>query len=142
MFTSIRRSRWPTWKMNTEKILTTLVILNLVFTSMIVLVLSDNALSRDEAVELSKNSELVGTLMQNADRYTSEVHYLDKTRVNRAREGMPWLQQCYPKDRSVWTITWYIHPKEGAPGAYADVVSHVIDAETGEILHEGTFAAR
>lgn len=141
MFRSIRTSRWPTWKMNTERILTTLVILNLVLTSITALVLSSHPLSRDEAVELSRNSELVCILMEDAVGYSLEVHYMNKTQVNRARETNPRLQEIYPEDRSVWTITWYIHP-EDAPSAYAHVVSHVIDAETGQILHEGTLGLR
>ena len=54
------------------------------------------------------------------------------------REEMPWLLKFYQKDRSVWIVTWYVRRK-GAPSAYSGVVSYVIDAETGQILHEGTF---
>jgi len=79
--------------------------------------------------------------MEEAVGHALEVHYMNKTQVNRAREGMPWLQKYYPKDRSVWIVTWYIRP-EGAPSAYRNVVSHVIDAETGRIWHEGWLAAR
>ena len=105
------------------------------------LVVRGDSLSREEAIEISRNSKLVRSLLEDSDRYTLEVHYMNETQVNKTREEQPWLQKFYPKDHSVWSVTWYIHP-EGAVSAFAHVVSHVIDAETGQILHEGWASMR
>jgi len=126
---------------NAEKVITTLVVLSFTLTLMSTFIVAGNSLTKEEAIEISRNSQLVQSLLEDADRYTLEVHYLNQTQVNEAREEYPWLQEFYPKDRSVWTVTWYIHPM-GATSAFAYVVSHIIDAETGQILHEGWLSAR
>ena len=83
-------------------------------------------LTKGEAIEISRNSELVQRLLDDADRYTLEVHHQNRTNF--------W-------DRGVWHIVWYIHP-EKAPSAFAYVASHTIDDRTGEILDEGTASLR
>jgi len=128
-------------RINAERTFSILIITAFVLTSIIVYATGSNSLSREEAIDISRRSELVCTLMENADRHTLEVHYMNKTQVNKAREEMPWLKEDFPENRSVWTVTWYIHP-EGAVSAFAYVVSHVIDAETGQILHEGWVSMR
>jgi len=107
--------------MNAEKLLVILVVFAFAFTSINMLVLQGNALTKEEAIEISRNSELVRSLLEDADWYTLEVHYLNNTQV--------------------WHIMWYIHPRD-AVSAFRYVVSHIIDDETGEILAEGSMSAR
>lgn len=127
--------------LNLERMMVMLVIVSFAFTSINIFAVQGFSLTREEAIEISRNSKLVRNLLEGADYYTLEVHYLNKTQVNEAREEYPWLQKYYPKDRSVWTVSWYIHP-EGAVSAFRYGVWHVIDAETGQILHEGSASAR
>lgn len=107
--------------MSAEKLLVILVVFAFAFTSVNMLVLQGNALTKEEAIEISRNSELVRSLLEDADRYTLEVHYSNNTRV--------------------WLIMWYIHPRD-AVSAFSYGVGHTIDDETGEILHEGSVSFR
>lgn len=108
---------------NLERIMAILVIASFSLTSINILIVQGNFLTIEEAIEISRNSELVQNFLEDADRYTLEIHYSNQT------------------DHGVWLITWYIHP-EDAVSAFAYVVSHTIDAETGEILREGSASMR
>ena len=113
--------------MNLEKIMAILVIVSFSLTSINILIVQEISLTKEEAIEISRNSKLVRSFLEDADRYTLEVHHLNKTQA-----GM---------DHGVWDITWYIHPNN-APSAFAYVVSHTIDEETGEILREEAMSLR
>ena len=104
-----------------EKTLTMLIISVLMLASATTLALQEGTLTREEAIEISRNSSLVRALLEETNLYTLEVHYLNQTKV--------------------WNVRWYIHPSE-APSAFAYVVNHEIDGQTGEILHEGTASMR
>ena len=108
-------------KMNIEKMIMALVIVPLALTSINTLIIQGNSLTREEAIEIGKNSQLVQSLFKNAEFYTLEVNYENQT--------------------DVWHITWYIHPM-GAVSAFRYVVGQSIDGETGEILDEGATSAR
>jgi hypothetical protein len=110
-----------------EKLMAILVISVFALTSISIFVVRGGSLTREEAIEISRNSKLVRSLLEGADRYTLEVHYLNKTQVY--------------EDHGVWSIMWYIHPID-APSAFAYVVSHTINEETGEILSEGSASLR
>jgi len=114
-------------KVNLEKILVILVVASFVFTSINIFAARRGLLTREEAIEISRNSKLVQSLLENADRYTLEVHYLNKTQSG--------------KEHGIWKIMWYIHPT-GAISAFEYGVSHSIDEETGEILDEGWISFR
>jgi hypothetical protein len=110
-----------------EKALATFVVFLFALTSISIFVIQRDLLTKEEAIKISKNSELVQSLLENADRYTLEVHYLNKTQNG--------------KDNGVWYITWYIHPT-GAVSGFSYVVGHSIDGETGQILDEGSASLR
>ena len=114
-------------RVNAEKVIATFVVLSFTLTLMSTLIVAGNSLTKEEAIEISRNSKLVQSLLEDADRYTLEVHYQNKTESG--------------KEHGIWLITWYIHPT-GATSAFAFVISHAIDEETGEILYEGTASAR
>lgn len=113
--------------MDMERILAMLVIVSFVFTSINMFVVQGGSVTKEEAIEISRNSKLVRSLLEGADRYTLEVHYLNKTQSG--------------KNHRRWHITWYIHPT-GAVSAFSYIVSHSIDSKTGEILAEGWASAR
>ncbi|MDH5449700.1 MAG: hypothetical protein OEX77_02200 [Candidatus Bathyarchaeota archaeon] len=112
---------------NIERVIVTLVIASFAFTSINILFVHGGSLTMEEAIEISRNSRFVQSLLEDSDRYTLEVHYLNQTQVN--------------GDHGVWDIVGYIHPK-GASSSAADVISHRVDEETGEILREGYLVAR
>lgn len=89
--------------------------------------LAGSSVTRQEAIEIGRNSDLVSSLLEHADRYSLKVYYRNRTQANR--------------DHGVWTITWCIHQK-GDPSGAAASVSQAIDEETGEILDEGFLVHR
>jgi len=110
-----------------EKLIVIFAVIVFALTFISMFVVRGGSLSREEAIEISRNSKLVRSLLEGADRYTLEVRYLNETQVY--------------EDRGVWSIMWYIHPID-APSAFAYVVSHTINEETGEILSEGSASLR
>lgn len=109
---------------NIERTMATLAIVSFALTSINTLIVKGNMLTRKEAIEISRNSELMRSLLEDAERYTLEVHYSKQT-----------------ENHNIWFVMWYIHP-EGAVSAFAYCISHIIDGETGEILYEGSASAR
>lgn len=107
---------------NAEKIFVALVLSSFALTSVVVLFGPRRLLTREEAIEISRNSELVQNQLKRSDRHTLEAHYKNMTRVS---------------DHGMWRITWYIH-MIGAPSISDIIVVHEIDEVTGEILVEGT----
>ena len=126
---------------NLERIMVILVIVSFAFTSINLISAQGGPITREEAIEISRNSQLVQSLLENADRYTLEVSYLNRTQVNKMRENLRWFRECCSENRSVWIVSWYIHPI-GARSGFAYSVGHVIDGETGEILDEGAASIR
>ena len=130
--------------MSLEKTIAVLVIVSFALTSTNSLILHVGLITREEAIEISRRTELVQSAIEDADYYglvEGDTFYLNQTQVNKAREESPWLRKYYPKDSSVWIVTWHFHPK-GAPSAAGLIVCHIIDAETGQILHEGQLGLR
>lgn len=113
--------------LDAKKATVILVVFSFTLTSINMFVVQGGSLTKQEAIGISRNSKLVRSLLEGADYYTLEVHYLNKTQIN--------------KDHGVWCITWYIHPMDAA-SAFRYVVSHSIDEETGEILDEGWASMR
>jgi len=105
------------------------------------LVLQGFSLTKEEAIEISRDSDTVRSRLEGSDNYSVEVHYMNSTEVNNARERFPSDREIYPENRSIWTVTWSIHAKGTHTGALA-IISHVVDAETGQILYEGLMGTR
>jgi len=124
-----------------EKVIVTLVVLSFALTVINMLVFQGFSLTKEEAIEISRSTRLVQDWLAEADRYGLEVFYLNSTQVNKAREEFPGLREMYPENRSIWVVTWYIHPKD-AVSSFAYVAGHVIDEETGQIFYEGSASAR
>ncbi|UCE15974.1 MAG: hypothetical protein JSV12_09030 [Candidatus Bathyarchaeota archaeon] len=125
-----------------EKTIIVLVVISFIFASANSFILHVPFITREEAIEISRRTELVQSYMEDADYYwlvEGAVRYLNQTTVNRAREEAPWLRDIYPKDGSVWIVEWSFR-WERFPGGV--IVGHVIDAETGQILDEGALHLR
>ena len=100
------------------------ITLFLLFTTILlasVQIFASSLVTKEEAIEISRSSGLVRALLEEADLYTLEVHYLNQTKE--------------------WLVMWYIHPMD-AVSSFRYGVSHRIDGETGEILYEGTSSIR
>lgn len=81
-----------------------------------------SSLTKEEVIEISRNSPLVQKSFENSDRYAIEVHPPD--------EG-----------HDTWEVSWYIHVR-GDPSAAAIGVTQNIDGKTGEIVAEGSIGLR
>jgi len=110
-----------------EKLIVIFAVIVFALTFISMFVVRGGSLTREEAIGISRNSKLVRSLLEGADRYTLEVYYLNKTQVY--------------ENHGIWSITWYIHPID-APSAFAYVVSQTINEETREILSEGSASLR
>jgi hypothetical protein len=109
-------------KPDAEKIVIAAGLIFLAFASMETFATSGQKLTREEAIEISRNSPLVQESFENSDYYAIEVHPPDER-------------------HDTWEITWYIHPI-GAPSAAAIGVTQNIDELTGEIVAEGSIGLR
>ncbi len=128
---------------NAEKVIVTLVLLSFALTSINRLVVQGRSLTREEAIEISRNSELIRSLwhlVEDADWYTLEAYYLNETRTGELKEQNPEYYEFLPDDHGVWLVTWEIGPSKSGPATI--IVEHYIDEETGEILHEGGISLR
>ncbi|UCE16203.1 MAG: hypothetical protein JSV12_00880 [Candidatus Bathyarchaeota archaeon] len=123
-----------------EKTIIVLVVISFIFASANSFILHVPFITREEAIETSRRTELVQSYMETADDHFVKAGYLNRTQVNKVREENPYFQERYPKDSSVWIVSWYIHPK-GA-GSVTIMVIHIIDAETGQIWREEHGSAR
>lgn len=124
---TLQYNMWVTLNLDFEKTLLFLAVTLLAATLVGTLAVAGTPITKEEAIEISKNTKTVQSFLETADNYFLEVHYLNKTHTE--------------KDYGIWNIVWYIHPI-GAPSAAAYVVSHSINEETGEIMSEGTGSIR
>jgi len=115
-----------TLAVNIERVIVTLVIASFALTSINTLILQGNSLTREEAIEISRNSKLVQSLLEGADWYTVQARHLNKTQNG--------------KDHEIWHVTWHINPQ--GLGGVDYLVTHDIDEETGETLYEACLGLR
>lgn len=98
-----------------------------------VITLYGPVMSTEEAVEMSKNSELVKEGMQIA-KVTIEVHYFNSSTVETFRNGFNAEDfERVPEGHAAWEIIWWFALKDN-PGGYNVIV--VVDAETGVIAYD------
>ena len=109
-----------------EKIFVALVVSLFALTSVLVLFGPRRLLTREEAIEISRNSELVQRLLEDSDKHYVRADYMNMTGVS---------------DHGIWYISWLIHPT-GAGSATGTVVTHRIDEVTWEILKETSIEHR
>lgn len=111
---------------NAEKLLVSLVVLSFALTSLVIFLGPRRLVTREEAIEISRNSESVRSLLEDSDKHYFRVHYMNMTGIS---------------DHGMWYINWLIH-LIGTGSAAGVVVTHHIDEVTGEILKEGRLELR
>lgn len=118
-----------------EKVIILLVIGAFVVTSANSLVGLDDSITRAEAVEISKNSNLVKEGLAIAYRFAIETNYYNSSMVEQLKLGHNReIYEKVPKGHSVWQVVWWFRYKEGMATGYTVIV--IVDAETGTIIHE------
>ena len=128
--------------MSVEKIIIILVIFSFFLTSINVLGMQGDVLTREEAIEISKNSSLVQEGLAKAYYATIETHFYNSQRIEELKEwhsneifkNVPkdaFWEEKVPEGHSVWEVIWYF--KEGV-GGYTVVV--IVDAKVGVIITE------
>lgn len=87
---------------------------------------------REEAVEISKNSELVKKGLAEAHSFSVDAVYYNSSMVERMKIGHNReIYEHVPEGHGVWDVIWDINKDVGG---YFIIV--IIDAETGTIIHE------
>jgi len=125
-----------------ERIMVTLVIVSLAFTSLNLLGAQGTPITKEEAIEISKRSTLVQEGLVES-RYTIlETSYYNSQRIEQLKEwhsdeifeNVPkdaFWEEKVPEGHSVWKILWYF---SGGIGGYSVIV--IVDAEVGTMIHE------
>lgn len=126
---------------NLETVLVAAIVLFIILLSGSTLILPASSLTRDEAVEVSRNSPLIRDWLARADVYTVEAFHMNSSEADRARQEFPALGEEYPENRSIWVVVWNFHPV-GAVSGFLLCANHVIDDETGRIVFESTMSLR
>ncbi len=130
--------------MNLEKMIVLLVVGTLIVTSVNSLSTLGNEITREEAIEISKNSELVKDGLAISHSFTIETDYYDSLRLEQLREwhsgeifeNVPrdaFWEEKVPEGHSVWEVIWWFGYK-ARPGGYNVII--IVDAETGVIIYE------
>jgi len=117
-----------------EKVIILIVISVLVMTSADSLKAYGAPVTREEAIEISKNSRLVKESLSTAWRFyfPPEANYYNSSMVEMLKTTHPWWTSIpIENGHSVWEVVWDIGTGRGGY-----VVGVVIDAGTGAIIHE------
>lgn len=123
-------------RVNAEKVIVTVIVLSFVLTSMNVLSAATGPITREEAVEISRNTPVVQQAMSEAvDALIVTADYWSADYINSVRqEGPGDVMEKLPSDHGAWRIGW----NNAAPGYH---ILHFIDELTGQILYEMRFVA-
>ena len=119
--------------MNLEKIITLLVIGAFIVTSINSLNTLGDPITREEAIEISKNSELVKEGLAISRSFTIETNYRNSSMVEQLKLWNSELYEKVPEGHSVWKVIWWL-TYQYPPGGHNVIV--IVDAEMATIIHE------
>lgn len=121
--------------MSLEKTIALFVIAAFIVTSVNSLSALGNPITREEAIEISKNSNLVKESLAVAYSFTIEANYYNSSMVEQLKTShLREIFENVPEGHSVWQVIWWFRYSEGLAAGYDIIV--IIDAETGTIIHE------
>jgi len=124
---------------NLEKLIVIFIVSVFALTSITILIVQDNSLTREEAIEISRNTPIVQEALNNphtrSEMMIIEADYWNATYIRLSKERQPNVDWSFlPDDHGVWRIHWDITP----PGYQ---ILHFTDELTGQILYESWFIA-
>jgi len=91
-------------------------------------------ITSEEAIEISKNSELVKEGVAIAQSFTIGTTYYNSSMVGQLKEGHNGeAYEKIPEGHSVWQVVWWFS-YQTKPGGYVVIV--IVDAETGILTYE------
>jgi len=128
-----------------EKVITLLVIGGFIVASVDSLSALGDTITREEAIEISKNSELVKEGLAVAYSFTIETNYYNHSRLEQLKKwhsdeifkNVPkdeFWEEKVPKGHSAWEVIWWFRYAKGIAGGYNVIV--IVDGETRIIIHQ------
>jgi len=92
-------------------------------------------ITKEEAIEISKNSQLVKEGLAAYGYFTFGAAYYNSSWVEQMKKGHAReMYERVPEGHGVWKVHWTFTLSEGLWVGYTVIV--VVDAETGTIIHE------
>lgn len=130
--------------MNLKKVIILLVIGTFIVTSVNSLIALGDPISREMAIEISKNSELVKHSLAISHIFTIETNYYNSSRLEQLRKwhsdeifkNVPrdaFWEEKVPEGHSAWEVIWWFR-YQTKPGGYNVII--IVDAETAKIINE------
>jgi hypothetical protein len=89
-------------------------------------------ISKEEAIEISRQSELVRKGLADTHGFEVEATYYNSSMVEKLKAGhLREIFQKVPEGHSVWNVGWTAHKT-----LYSSTIQVVVDAETAAIVDE------
>jgi len=128
-----------------EKVIILIVIGALAVTSVYSLSALGNPITKEEAIEISKNSELVKEGLAIARGFSIETNYYNFSKLEQLRKwhsdeifkNTPkdaFWEEKVPEGHTAWEVIWWFGGTGAPSEGYAVIV--IVDAEIGTIIHE------
>jgi len=114
-----------------------LVIVSFAFTSINLISAQGSAITREQAIEISRNTPIVQEAIGSSrGLMVIEAYYWSAIYIGTLKEKHPNMTEWrnLPEDHGAWRVHWDITP----PGYQ---ITHYIDELTGQILFEGVYYA-
>jgi len=91
------------------------------------------SITKEEAIEISRNSGLVKEGMSTYDHSQVDATYYNSSLVEQMKEGHARdIYEKVPEEHGIWKVTWTFNPG-GLLIGYTVIV--IVDAETGTIVY-------
>lgn len=120
--------------MKIEKVIILLVIGVFIMTSIDSLNGLGDPVTEEEAIEISRNSELVEEGIAAYGYFGVRASYYNSSWVEHMKRGHAReMYERVPEGHSIWKVVWTFNPQGGLMIGYTVVV--IVDAETGTIVH-------
>ena len=129
---------------NPKKAIILLAIGALIVISIVLFGAPNGLVTREEAIEVSRNSGLVREGLAISRSFAVEINYYNSSRLERLREwhfneifeNVPrdaFWEEKVPEGHSAWEVIWWFHYQKKS-GGYNVIV--IVDAEMATIIHE------
>lgn len=121
--------------MKIERVLILLAIGVFVMTSVDSLNGLDEPVTEEEAIRISRNSELVKEGLAAYGNFRVHASFYSSSWVEHMKKGHAGeMYESVPEGHSIWKVVWTFNPQGGLMIGYTVVV--IVDAETGTLVHD------